>query len=264
MDNFDPNQNQLSFHRSARQGPHWFTLPEHFDPPLPKNYRNAEDEACHLMDSVTRKFVRGDVDEDGFAHLHSTVLNRTIRNRTRGPIIRVLRGRYLQVSPHLAGQHSRGYKLSEEILAQKPVRRACRDLRLLGRIQSEQARLDQEERERWLPIHRDLARLQHGLTVTADADAILETLEAQATFCQRILLSNIRDGRFTFSVSRWGRCFNALCGIKRELRPALRLNGQPLASLDICCAQPALLALLIEATSPTSRLFERTTYLHAP
>jgi hypothetical protein len=160
----------------------------------------------------------------------------------------------------MSGKYSRGYRLTDELLAQEPRRRACRDLSLLRRIQSEKSRLEAEQYGCWLPIHDSLANIQRCLTVTPAADQILDTLEPHARFCQRILLNNIRNGQYSFSVSRWGRCFNALCGIKRELRPALLIDNQPVAALDIRCAQPALLALLIGGANPTLGLFKRTTY----
>jgi hypothetical protein len=68
--------------------------------------------------------------------------------------------------------------------------------------------------------------------------------------CQDMLLSNIRNRQWPFSVSSTGRAFNAITGIKRDLRTTLRLAGERMGSVDIRCAQPALLAMMLRTNAP--------------
>jgi hypothetical protein len=68
--------------------------------------------------------------------------------------------------------------------------------------------------------------------------------------CQDVLVSNLRRREFSFPAGSTGRVFNAITGLKRELRAALRIGGEPVGSVDIRCAQPALLALAMAQKSP--------------
>ena len=83
------------------------------------------------------------------------------------------------------------------------------------------------------------------LTIDPAADTILATLPEHTRLCQDVLVSRVRHREFPFSVSSTGRAFNSVTGLKRELRPTLRLGGEPIGGVDIVCAQPALLALEI-------------------
>ena len=96
-----------------------------------------------------------------------------------------------------------------------------------------------------LPIHDQLAEMQRGLTILPTADLILEGLEAKAQLCQSVLVENIRRGIGRSTVSKTGRCFNWVTGLKRESRRTLRLLGEPIGGVDIACAQPALLGVLM-------------------
>ena len=58
--------------------------------------------------------------------------------------------------------------------------------------------------------------------------------------------------------SGFGRVHNSITSLHRTLRPALRIAGQPLGSIDIVNSQPALLALLIHNTD--SSIHDRHTF----
>ena len=75
-------------------------------------------------------------------------------------------------------------------------------------------------------------------------------------------MASIRRREHKFSVSSTGRVFNAITGLKREIRSALRFYGQRVGSVDIRCAQPALLAMLLTQNYPPGGPNQRTTYKH--
>jgi hypothetical protein len=96
-----------------------------------------------------------------------------------------------------------------------------------------------------------LKSLQESLSIDESADAILANLEKpNARLCQSFLLERIRQKEPGFSVSSTGRVFNGLTGLARPLREAVRLAGEPMAGVDIRCAQPALLTLLMGICDP--------------
>lgn len=241
-----------------------FWLPENFEPEklLPPDLWTCADEARYLVDQIGRKLVCRDVDLRGFAHLHSDVLKLVMRPNYLAPIVLCLEDAgVIETSPYSVGRYSRGFKLTEELLSQWPRRVACTDLRLRNRILSEWARLAAERSGRKLPIHGKLDHAQRRVTVTEDVDEMLTRLEPHARYCQAIVIDKIRRGDYLFSIGpQCGRCFNCLTGIKRPLRSAVRIDGQPMASVDLCCAQPALLALLIDPQKPPFWLLGAQTY----
>jgi hypothetical protein len=90
-----------------------------------------------------------------------------------------------------------------------------------------------------------LQEAQRALTILPEANAMMAALNANAKLCQKILVENIRNREFRMSLSATRRLFNAVTGLKRELRTCLRLYGEPVGGVDIRCAQPALLAVLM-------------------
>ena len=183
----------------------------------------------------------------GYARLHSSILRRVMSQRHYTKVIGALvEGEVLDpLAPYCAGIKSRGYRLSTKSTAQHCKHVPAEDLRSIERILRELKRIRQEQRTRWLPIHEHLDRIQRESTIVSSADAILAGLRPEARLCQQVLVEDIRQGVFKFSVSITGRCFNALTGLKRSLRAAVRLCGEPIGGVDIRCAQPALLAILL-------------------
>ncbi len=120
----------------------------------------------------------------------------------------------------------------------------------------------QERETRWLPIHYRLNDEQRCLTIDAAADAILDGLPTHTRLCQDVLIGRIRRRDFVFSVGTTRRVFNAITGLKRELRTALRIDGAALGSVDIRCAQPGLLAIILNESIPPSVPKPRATYKH--
>ena len=268
-----------------------FLLPSSYNPlEFIKSPRLAmrADEARWFINTIVRKMVYRDVDIHGFARLHWNVLCRVMERDTLSEIIEAhVEGGAIETSPYRVGDRSTGYRLSDRFLSDRHVRVRAIDPRLLGRLECEHSRLAEEQVNRRKPIHESLNAAQQGLSITPIADQILESLPPRTRLCQEVLVSNIRRRTFPFSVSSparlsrnqklpsltifarenkksgisgTGRCFNALTGLKRELRTAILLDGEPLGSIDLSCAQPALLAFYIWLQIPSSGPKWRETY----
>ncbi len=106
----------------------------------------------------------------------------------------------------------------------------------------------EEANRRMRPIHHTLATLQNDLQIDgAESKAILHTLPAESNpfDVQGVLIQDVLDRRFRLTVGNYGRVANSITSMKREIRSALRCAGMPLSGVDISCAQPCLLYLLI-------------------
>lgn len=168
-----------------------------------------------------------------------------------------------ETAPYHAGVKCKGYRLASRFLGDLCVRVPVTDPILAKRIEAEQRRQQHEDqRTRWKPIHYMLDAEQQFVTITTDVDEVLLGLPDHSRLCQSVLIDRIRRRELPFSVSSTGRVFNAITGLTRELRTALRLAGEPMGSVDIRCAQPALLAMLMTAGFPPNGLKGAETYKH--
>lgn len=242
----------LSVSRAGIASSHWFTLPNSFDPcaELPAGLHVNADAARWVVSATLHKQAHRSTDAVGFARLRAEYIRNVTGKRQQATIIRALTSGEqpaLTTAPYVVGEHARGFRLADRFDGDLPVRSRPTNPAVKDRLAAVYAAMAAEQRHRWLPVDRDLDRIQHGLSVTDLADAVVATLEPGAKICSRILLDNIRRGCPSYSVSRYGRRFNGITGLKRELRGCLRLNGSPLASIDLRCCQPAMLALLMRA-----------------
>lgn len=109
-----------------------------------------------------------------------------------------------------------------------------------------------------------LATLQNDLEIDgAKSKAILMTLpvESNPFDVQGIIVRDILDCRFRLSVGNYGRVANSITSMKRVMRTALRCAGMPLSGVDIKCAQPCLLSLLIRFSQKNVTSYIATPWL---
>jgi hypothetical protein len=148
-----------------------------------------------------------------------------------------------------AGQQSFGYRLSERFIGDKHIRLPVSDPRLISRLPRFFWRAEADRLSRMKPVHHLLAEQQYRLQIDGDdARQILDSLPPKSNpyDVQGILVRDIECRKFQLNVGRYGRVSNNITSMKREVRKALRVNGEPLVSVDISCAQPALLAKIIK------------------
>jgi len=221
---------------------------------LPSKLWLRADEARYLLHAVTRKTIHGDLDERGYARLHSRVLRRIVSHRHVAAVVKALtQDDVFQVdSSYMPGEQSKGYRLHPRLLRRNHIRYRPADQYLINRWRREIERMREVQRERRRPIHDRLAEIQQCLTIEDEAVGIRAGLRREAQLCQGVLVENIRKRSRSFTVGSTGRVFNYITGLKRELRVALRIDGESVGSVDLKCAQPALLGLFLAAATPST------------
>ncbi len=231
-----------------------FILPKSFDPLefLKGELASRADDARWLVSTILRKMAWRDVDRGQYARLHSDIIRRAMNQRTYRKVIEGLLGGAIERVGYSSGVKSYGYGLAERYWGDDVVRVQATDPRFLKRIEREQRHTKDRQSESRLPVHDALDAEQQYLTITPEADEILVNLPERTRLCQSVLVSNIRARDLSFTISSTGRVFNAISGLKRELRPTLRLDGEKLAAIDICASQPSLLAMMLHRAFPPS------------
>jgi hypothetical protein len=242
-----------------------FDLPRSFDVSeflTTPRLQHSADAARWLVSTILRKTANRDTDPWGLVRLDSSILRR-IMGRHSSDVIRALEQGAIETAPYCVGVRCKGYRLAKRYLGDRSVRWPAVDPALIDRLEQERQRQDTEDRHSlWLPIHYALDAEQRRLTIDPAANEILENLPDHCRLCQDVLVGNIRRRDLRQSVSATGRVFNSITGLKRELRTALRIDGESVGGVDIACAQPALLALDMTQVTPTNGLKGRTTYKH--
>ena len=229
----------------------FLVIPASFDPLelLPKPLHKFSDDARYLASTILRETAKGQGDEHGYVPLRAEYLRNVISERRGRDVIQSLLGaEALYRKPYQVGVTSFQYRLGDRYQADPHIRLPIESKRLLRKLEQHSARCQEEADRRMKPIHHVLASLQHGLEIdAAESKVILSTLPSQSNpyDIQGILVRDILDRHFRLSVGSFGRVANSITSMKRELRTALRCGGVQLAGVDISCAQPCLLSLLI-------------------
>ena len=228
-----------------------FTLPQGFDPTefLPPGLHRDADSARWLMHTITLKTLNDQLDEYGWARLCSRILQRVMGERT-AKITHALadRGAIQRTASYCPGVKHKGYRLAARFVDGPFVRVRARDPYFIGRYDLAMQRLQKVEEHGWLPVHHALRYEQRRiLTIDSDKAAkVLASLPEKSQAGQQVLVENLHENRFQFSVSSTGRVFNSITGMKRELRhAALRLDGRPVMAVDIVSAQPAFVVAIL-------------------
>lgn len=228
-----------------------FLLPASFDPIelLRKPLHKFADDARYLASTILRKTARGQADDFGFVPLRAEYLRRIISERRGRDVIQsLLDAEAIHRRPYQVGVTAFSYRLGDRYLNDPHIRLPIANKRLLRNLERHAAGCREEADRRMKPIHVTLASLQHGLEIDAmESKAVLTTLPSESNpfDVQGIMVQDIIDRRFRLSVGDYGRVANSITSMKREIRQALRCAGMPLAGVDITCAQPCLLSLLI-------------------
>ncbi len=216
-------------------------LPKSFNP---LRYVRVTDAAVanYFMGTLVRKTMHEDVDPWGFVRMHSEILQQEIGYRY-AKIIGPLKGAGVyETAGYSVGRHSTGYKLTDRFVNDEFEKRTIHDEVLEERI----TRAWKERQKSWLPIHHALNDQQQAITITDKAYTVIDGLEKRnAQICQRALVENIRQRDWHFSVSQFGRVFNAATGLTQDVRNQVRLDGNRIGCIDIDCCQPALLSSLL-------------------
>lgn len=182
--------------------------------------------------------------------LNAKVLNQIMHGPSSAAVRKALiDGGAIERLPYKKGSHSYGYRLTKRFENDRHVYVAVTDRRLLRRLAAASKKMALKRSEHAKPVHRALSKLQRRIQIDGPgARSLLATSLAKFNKFDRqeIQVSRIERREFRWSVGRCGRFFNCLSTFKKELRTFLHVNGERLQEVDIACAQPALLAKMIE------------------
>lgn len=230
----------------------FFVLPESFEPgeflTSPALHRRWDD-ARYFVGLILTKLARRDVDENGVVRLHARFLKDIMYQATYSDVIAALRqGGAVERFHYKVGERSFGFRLAARFVADKHVRVPATDSRLIGRLQTFHEQREAERLARMQPVHLALAKQQlrlqiHGHEARRTLESLPETCNPYDA--QGILVADIERREFHCNIGLYGRMSNNITCLKRELRESLHVDGQRLGSVDLSCAQPALLGTII-------------------
>lgn len=200
--------------------------------------------ARYLMDRVVKKVAHNGGEP---AQLKMEYLNDAIGWRQSQSIMGKLieSGDVKRVGQYRNGLQSFGYLPGHRYLNDKLRPFHPTDTRLLQRLAKIHEKIAEEQQGYRLPIHDKWEQWQHGLhiDVRQARKAIAELPRASNPYdIQSMMVEQIRQRRHRFIVDAYGRIHNSITSLCRSIRPALRMEGYPLAGVDIVNSQPALLA----------------------
>ena len=230
-----------------------FWVPESFHPEntLPPRLLPHCQSAYYLMHAIIVRVAFGDRDA---AHLKMEHL-RNVMGREYGRILNALldSGDMQRIGNFIERIRCFGYLPAPKYKKQKLRQVRPTDPRLMERLEKVHADIEAEKQRYCGPIHDVWQRWQTHLCVDIrQARTIIAQLpvESNPYHIQTLLVERIRFRQHRFTVDAYGRVHNSITSLHRTLRPALRIQRQPLASLDIVNSQPGLLALLIHQHQP--------------
>ena len=236
---------------------------------LPGCLRFREDDFQYYVGTIRRKMALGDVDECGNVRINREVVTRVMAERTYTSVKRAAidAGVIEQTAGYCGGRKSSGFKITDAYLEQ-PIRRVRpSDPRMIQRIHKAEKRLRWEQVARMLPVHSDLEQIQQGqLAVAPGADAILAGLPGAGgqRDAQASLTRKLRTGMWFATRSDTGRFFTPFCGLRRDIRPYVRLGGERIGGYDLRNAQPALLSIMLSLQAAQLRQCVGTYIVCAP
>ena len=234
-------------------------LPVTFDPAdylRTPELKKRLDDARYFVGLILVKLARGQVDARGLVRLHAKHLKTIMYQVTYSKVIQALiEGDVVERFSYLPGSHSFGFRLSNRFSLDRHVGVSLMDRRLKRRLKEFRTSAAAEVEAKLKPVHRELARRQTKLEILgSEGRRILDGLPAKSNpfDIQGILISDIERKDFRCSVGKYGRVSNNISSMSRHVRTTLRMSGQQLASVDLSCAQPALLGKIM-ASTPSSR-----------
>ena len=228
-----------------------FILPASFDAIelLPKSLHKFGDDARYIASTILRKTAKGQSDDYGYVPLKAEYLTQIISERKCKAIVdSLLAAEAIHRTPYQVGVRSFAYRLGDRYQADPHIRLPIENKRLMRNLERHISSYREQAEKKMKPIHHTLASLQHDLQIDGmESKAILTTLPPKSNpfDVQGVMVRDIVERQFRLSVGNYGRVSNCITNLKRELRTALRCSGIALAGVDISCAQPCLLSLLI-------------------
>lgn len=248
---------------SAKRNPYtFFTLPESLEvlDVLPPELHDKADEARYFISLLVFKAShQSSIETNGYSSLNAAILNQIMDFRVRRRILDcLLESSVIECDGiYSPGQKSFGYRLHRRFANDRAKTIVATNQRIIGRLDRFYDHKTSEDNRLWLPVHHRLFEEQFKLEIDREqADEIVanltpkkvgktknqEHIARHSRLSQSALVNAIAGKHHKQRVGTTGRVYNCITSLNRELRQALRNEGNPLGSVDISNAQPALLA----------------------
>lgn len=243
-----------------------FILPACFDPGilLPASLAKRLDDARYFINTILRKLVRQQADATGYVRLRAANLRKVMHFRDYSKVVdALLSAGTVQRTSYQVRNYPFGYRLDTAYLHEPHKRIRVKDERLLARLMKFIQKCKEDGLKEMLPVHQELWQRQKRLDIDGSlARSIIADLPAESNpfDVQNILVADIEQRQFRLSVGNYGRVSNSITNLKREVREALRVDGERLVGVDIACCQPSLLALLMQRLIPPTEGKNCTSY----
>lgn len=232
--------------RTARTGPptHVY-VPATFDPKvhLPDNLQRYGDCARYFLHRIIWGRVQRRLTLDEFVPIKFDYLRGVIPDRVIKPLKEaLLHSAVVECDNHyIDGEKSLGYRLRSPHVTARIVLTCLND-----GVTAEKVRANRQaefKRVR-LDVHKYLRG--HYRRLEIDLPLALDLLKGDPNYeVNKIPPQQIAAKEWSFSVCRYGRVHTDLTRCPREVRPALRMGGEPLVGIDVANSQPLFLALLL-------------------
>lgn len=228
----------------------FFTLPDSFHALdyLPESLRRRAYAADWFVSTIMKKLCSKS--QCDHVRLLSRYLERMMGHGYAKIAAALIEGEVVVRSGNYAvGKRAFGFGLHPRFETSRHVRRPVNNKPLRDKIIQLRKEKSDIERKQWQSVHFDLRDRQRVLEIDGETARrmLLSMCHANAFDRLGILIRNIEDQQFRFSVGKFRRVFNSITNLKRELRSTLHVDGARLFGVDLKCAQPALIGLLIWA-----------------
>lgn len=220
-------------------------VPESFDPKvhLPGDLQRYADCAQYFLHRVIWGRVQRRLTLDEFVPIKFDYLRAVIPDRVIKPLKEaLLDAEVVECDDHyIEGEKSLGYRLCPPHNEARIVR-----TRLSDGVTADKVRANRQaefKRVR-LDVHKYLRGQYRRLEI--DLPLAFALLNGDPNYeVNKIPPQQIASKDWSFSVCRYGRVHTDLTQCPRKVRPALRVDGQPLVEIDVANSQPLFLALLL-------------------
>jgi hypothetical protein len=243
-----PPQSSLGRPRKQERSRHCVYVPKTLNASqvlrgLPPQFQAQTQSVWYLVDLVHRKMSDSETKP---AALHYRNLRNILGQKNARTILEACLENGILVTD---GEYSRKEKcrrfwLGTQFKNADFVHRELTDTFLLERL----AKVHQKDRENWEPCHHRLESWQESLGIDKPmADEILRNTPAKKDRYrnQTRLIDDIDQQIYRMTVDDRGRVYGNATNVRKDIRPALLLNGNRIAGLDIRNSQPLFLGLLM-------------------
>jgi hypothetical protein len=225
--------------------PTYVCVPATFDPHaiLPSELRHYADCARYFLHRIIWGKVMRRLTLDNYVPIKFAYLRAVIPDRVIRPLkVALEEAEIIECDNHyIEGVKALAYRLGPRYRNARFVRVAIGDQATADKLR---ANREAEHKKVKLDVHKYLRNWYRRLEI--DLPLALRLLNGHPRYeLVKVPAEQIAGKDFSFSVCPYGRVHTDLTQCSRRIRPALRMNGQSLVSIDVANSQPLFLALVL-------------------